>query len=845
MAAERRIKRPLRENSYFAFEQWQFPEDPEHRIIGRNVRPKEDVDRITGKGLFSHDIVLPGMLYAKWYISPYAHARVRKINIDNIKSMPGVHDILTCSDPDVQMVGSPEGLAAVSVFRTKDISMKRPDIAFVLPCEAFHEGQPVALAVAAESPDICDYALSKAGIEWEELPFVVDRDEAMRPGAPIAQLFRQQESNIVDPIAADLAPWLPWVSRETMGCERGDLRKGFEESDAIIEFELKTGINGWGGGGIEPFAAVAYLHEGHLDLWTRALLSAPISPGSIPGSGLNEHSMVAYAASLAGVSLSNVQVHIPYSGSSFGGINWNGNHAIPTLLATILSKRTGRPVMVLADWTSFSAITNEEAGHYWFRVGFKKDGTITALELKSNANWGTAGLVIPGCDKLYKSTAIRNCRCASIGFPYLNVPPAACYKHGSLEAIPFNEVFSRVAAALGKDPIEVALKNDGIFGNPMHPDGDHVKRTLGLPLRDSLVEVIEAGKSAINWGEKWHPPGTKRLPNGRYHGLGFAWLEEWRPAPSRPALPAARAVLNFSSDGTVLIRGLRVPIGNHEKSTYCQIVAEEAGLRYEDVTMDHEYNGSFLEPGNGARGLARNAAIMKELGVKAKIKILEVASEYFHKKAEELDVVDGIIFERMNSNNKISVADLVKIDYNKFSGEITADGESVIKASDASVTKNPYFGRQAAFLEVEVDPDTGKIDIKRLVIANDLGRVINPGSVAGQQYGGAYMGIGRAMTEEIVYDPNTGVKLNDNLTWHRVLTMADVFRVDAIAVETGLGYSAYGNIGVGEDPNALTRSLIRSAVHNALGVWVDEDPITPDRVLKALGKANLRAEASR
>jgi CO/xanthine dehydrogenase Mo-binding subunit len=836
MAAERRIKHPLRENSYFTFEQRQFPEDPEYRIIGRNV-PARDVDRIDGSGLFMRDISLPGMLYAKWHTSPYAHARVKRIDADGARSMKGVIDVLTCDDPDVR------DLFVLSFFDTQSANIKRPDLAFVLPCEAVYEGQPVGVAVAAETEALADEALRHVKVEWEELPFVVDQDEALRPDAPVAQLFRGQSGNAVDPAAAGLAPFAPWTPPGSTKCERGDLERGFREADRVIEFELRAGTNGWGGGGVEPLAALAYIHDGYLDLWTRANVNSPVLPGPVPM--IPEGTVVPLAAKLAGIPLNRVRVHVPYSGSSFGGINWNANHALPVALAVIFARRTGRPVMALADWTSFSGISNEESGHYWFKVGFREDGTVTAVWVRSNASWGTSALTIPGCDKLYKSTAIENCRCESV-FPYVNKAPVACYKHGSTEAIVFNEVFSRVAAALGKSPMEVALKNDGSFGRPMH-EMDEMKRKQGFPTRDSLREVVTAVREASGWDEIWHPPGTKRLPNGKYHGVGFAWLEQWRPAPVNSVAVGLSAGLHFMSDGTAVIKGLRNPVGNHEEDTYCQIVAEEAGLRYEDVVMDHEYNEASLEKPGGSAGLAMNSIIMKELGMNAKRRILEVAALHMGKKPEELEVLDSVVFERANPGNRISVADLVKLYPIKFAGGVWATGEKTVRASELPPTPMEvrYWGRQAAVLEVEVDPDTGKIDIKRLVIANDVGRVINPASVAGQQYGGAYMGIGRAMTEEIVYDPNTGVKLNDNLTWYHVLTMADVFRIDAIAVETGLGYGAYGNMGVGEDPNALTRSLLRSAVYNALGVWVDEDPITPDRVLKALGKANLRAEASR
>jgi xanthine dehydrogenase molybdenum-binding subunit len=140
-------------------------------------------------------------------------------------------------------------------------------------------------------------------------------------------------------------------------------------------------------------------------------------------------------------------------------------------------------------------------------------------------------------------------------------------------------------------------------------------------------------------------------------------------------------------------------------------------------------------------------------------------------------------------------------------------------------------------MEVEVDTETGEVDVVRVVTVNDVGRVINWEGCEGQQYGGAYMGVGRGRSEEVVHDPMTGVMLNGNLLNYKVPTMLDVGRIDTILVETGMGYGPYGVVGIAEDVATVVPALISPAVHNAIGKWVDGFPITPDKVLKALGKA--------
>jgi len=149
----------------------------------------------------------------------------------------------------------------------------------------------------------------------------------------------------------------------------------------------------------------------------------------------------------------------------------------------------------------------------------------------------------------------------------------------------------------------------------------------------------------------------------------------------------------------------------------------------------------------------------------------------------------------------------------------------------------PRLCRQAHFMEVEVDAGTGEVKVTRVVNVNDVGRVVNWEGCEGQQYGGSYMGVGRAMTEELIHDPMTGVMLNGNLLNYKFATMLDVGPIDTELGETGLGYGPYGLLGIGEDIGTVTPGLLIPGIYNATGKWVDELPATPERVLKALGKA--------
>jgi CO/xanthine dehydrogenase Mo-binding subunit len=228
------------------------------------------------------------------------------------------------------------------------------------------------------------------------------------------------------------------------------------------------------------------------------------------------------------------------------------------------------------------------------------------------------------------------------------------------------------------------------------------------------------------------------------------------------------------------------------------------------------------------------------------------------KKAEELDIKEGVIYEKTNPSNRMTLAEFVGP--SGAMGPLSSVvGEPVWAAKEGinyplrltppifehawHVQRGTYIGvrlrlcRQAHFMEVEVDTETGEVDIKRIVNVNDVGKAISIEGCHGQQYGGAVMAVGRGLTEEVVHDPNTGVMLNGNLLNYKIPTMMDIEDFDSILVETGMGYGPYGVVGIGEDVATIMPTLIGVAIHNAIGKWVERYPTTPDVVLKALGKA--------
>jgi len=554
-----------------------------------------------------------------------------------------------------------------------------------------------------------------------------------------------------------------------------------------------------------------------------------------------------------GTPMNKIKINSPYNGAMFGGWNWVDYSMIPTCISGIIAKRTGRPVKWLFNRRDDFTFGSMDAMAAKFTVGFKKDGTITAVKVRTIFE----NMAIQAVGHFFENTRVPNLESETVlvqvnkgpthALRCEQMPPSFCLTH----------VFNHVAAALSMDPTEVALRNDGVEGHDMAYLNDF-KKAGGFPVRDSLRECIEDGKRLFGWDEKWHEPGARKLPNGRMHGVSFTWTHEWDDTRG-----AAAAALMIQADGSANIIGLRSDVGVNAETAYCQIVAEELGMKAEDVffRQGDDTHLPLMTP-DGSCNLATNGYLMQKLGRLAKQKLLELATTEFNVieydvppafpgfAPGDLDVKDSVVFVRADPSNNKTVEEVVK-DLNGSIMRNKLDYAAIQHTSHAPVYvwawhRQGRFGieegrhrlcRQAHFCEVEVDSETGEIVVKNVLNVNDVGKAMSPEGVEGQQYGGTYMGIGRNRCEEYIWDEKTGVLLNGNLCDYKFATMNDIERVDTHIVETGMGYGPYGSVGIGEVVATVTTYLLEGAVYNAIGKWVDDAPLTPDKVLKAFGKA--------
>ena len=813
------------------FRPWAWRRPDSSSEAERKMTRQDARDRVSGEAVYTRDMRLPGMLVAKIMASPYAHARIASMDTRAAAALEGVRDVLSYDDPDIAF-DNVTGCSSASKYNI-----------LTLPGTGDFYQHPMGVAIVADSEEACDRALRLVKIEWEERPFVLDMEESLKPDAPkiMGEVIR------LDPSAREPNTVF------THEVEIGDVEKGFAEADKILEYKIKRAVNT--PAGVEAMVCIAQWRGDFLDLWlhhqhdmaeilsTESMPSVAwdlvgrdeatrpqISPGYRPASRNDPQPPFAH--------WSKITLTYPYQGSQFGGLSWLAYSYSFIRLAVILARRAGgRPVKLLYDESNFYC-GGDESGAYTCKVGARKDGTITAY------HWNMVGVRNPATDKTPECTAIRNAR-GTQQWAFTNRGYMESVRHGAPSCVPHNVMFDRVAAEFGLDPIEVALKNDGCAGHPWDWVTQYQEEN-GFPKRHSLREVVELGKKAIDWDRKWHPPGTRELAGKKMHGMGFMSISEW--GNGLAGILAGGYACLILRDGKVALVGMRCDPGIDTESGYRQCVAAEIGLKFEDTVIQERRSDNnvyhFAEPG-GSYGTISTTPQLILAARQLKRKILEQAvaprpqavSFFPGRNAEDLDIRDSMVFEKANPGNRRPVAEVA----NAFWNADPAIAHPVMPGligltSGGKPDSRLYFmSRQAHFLEVEVDTETGVVAVVNLVCVNDVGHVFNSRGAEGQQYGGAIMALGRNTTEEKVCCPRSGVGLNYDHIGYLLGTMNDYPVIQCILNESHLGYSSYGSCGIGENIGASLSGIVAGAVYNAIGKWILDFPITPDKVLKALG----------
>ena len=748
------------------------------RWIGtRPVRP-DGVDKVTGRARFGADAHLPNMLVGKVLRSPHAHARLKSIDVSRALALPGVKAVVTRDDfSDLPSEFVPAGEMLVNYRDVVRNVMAREKV--------LYEGHPVA-AVAAVGERAAKEALDLIAVEYEALPHVMDVEEAMAPDAPL--LHEDMITAGVEP-----APETPSNVAKVVEFGHGDVEAGFAEADMVVEREFRT--RPVHQGYIEPHSCVAsFSEDGQADLWCTT----------------QGHFVVrGHCAKLLGMEVSRLRVTASEIGGGFGG------KTVVYLepLALMLSRKSGNPVkMTMSREEVFRASGPAPGTCIRVRVGVRRDGRITAgeAELKYEAGAFQGSPVQPGCMCAFAPYDLPNVEVTGYDV-VVNRPKATAYRAPGAPQSEFavESVIDELAKAIGMDPVELRLKNaakegtQAAYGPTFGPVG--------------LVETLEAARAHDHYRAPLGPGQGRGVASGFWFNIGGETC----------------ANLNLGEDGTIALVAGTPDIGG-SRAALCLQAAEALGVDVETIRpliADTSSLGyTFLTGGSRtafASGMAVIEASKDMIGqlCKRAAKIWDIpvdAVEWVEGEARPAGANAGE-FE------PLPLADLAGL-AGKTGGPIV--GRAQINAQGAG----PSFGTHV--VDVDVDRETGRVEILRYTAVQDAGKAVHPGYVEGQMQGGAVQGIGWALNEEYVYDENGRLE-NPGFLDYRIPVCSDVPMIDTVIVEVPNPTHPYGVRGVGETPIIPPMAAIANAVEGALGIRFTELPMSPPRVLKAVDEARL------
>jgi len=727
------------------------------------------VDKVTGRAQYGADVYPAGLLHGKVLRSPHAHARILSIDTSKAEAHPGVSAVVTGSDFPLASLGK-EADGYQRLKSATDHIMASDKVLF--------KGHPVA-AVAASDAHVAEEALQLIKVQYEELPAVTNVLEAMKDGTQL--LHDDQHTAYLGELSEK-----PSNVAAHLFFEKGDVEKGFKESEIVVEREFRTETVHQGY--IEPHNSTAFWNaDGQLTIWC-----------STQGSFMIRNSV----CDVLRLPVSQVKVIPTEIGGGFGG----KITAYLESVAAVLSKKSSQPVKLLMTRSEVFEASGPAPGS-WMKVkmGAAKDGRITAahVTLAFEAGAYPGSPVMPGTTCSLACYDLENGRVEGYDV-VVNKPKTAAYRApGSPQAaFAVESVLDEICDKLGLDPLEVRLKNAAKEGT-RRVEGP-VARKIGL------VECLEAAKSHDHY---------KKPVQGKSRGRGVAcgfWMNRGFQSS---------VTMTVQYDGTISLLMGSVDIGG-TRASIAQQTAETLGIAYEDVhptVVDTDSIGFTFVTGGSRTSFATGLAAI-QAGEDVKEQMVQRAARIWDTPPEDVEYADGVLRHRSDPELKMGFKDLAK-QLGTTGGAIT--GRSNI---DPAGEGNGYA---VHVVDVEVDQETGKVDILRYTAVQDAGKAVHPSYVEGQMQGGVVQGIGWALNEEYFFD-GKGQMMNPTFLDYRMPTSLDLPMIDTVIVEVANPGHPYGVRGVGEVPIVPPMAAIANAVHRATGVRMSSLPMSPGKVLEAL-----------
>jgi len=739
-------------------------------VVGTRPIRHDGIDKVTGSAKYGGDVHPSGVLYGYILRSPFAHAKIKSINVENASRIEGVKAIVTHKDLKTRMN---EPLKAIESLNLKYLCDN-----VLASDKVLYKGHAIA-AVAAIDPHIAEEAGSLISVEYEVLPAVLTAPDAVKKDAPILHNFLETET------LAGKIPGPTNVAKRFV-FEQGDIQKGFDSADVVIErqFDAKTVHQGY----IEPHNAVAnWNQEGKLTIWCST--QAPFGVRA----NLNK---------IFGIGVSKIRVIPMEIGGGFGG-------KIPIYLepvAAILSKKTGRPVkMQMSRKDVFEGTGPTSGSRITVKIGAKWNGVITAADalLYYEAGAYPGSPVSAGAECIFAPYDLANVRIE--GFDVVvNKPKTAAYRApGATNAAMASEsLIDELSDKLGIDPIDLRLINAAQKGT---------RRATG-PIHNKIGvrELLEAMREHDHYKSPLLGPHR-----GRGVAIGF-WFNIGLPST---------CTISVTEDGKLNLSEGNPDIGG-TRTTIAMQAAEALHLDAHDVNpnvLDTDLIG-FTELTAGSRTTFATGYAAYEAALDIKRQMIRRLAQIWEVNPAEIDYVGRVFSNRKDTNMSIT--------FENLAGRLNTTGGPVI--GTGSVDPKGVGGSAAGnIFDLEVDPETGKITILRVTAFQDAGKAVHPSYVEGQMQGGSVQGIGWALNEEYCYDEQ-GIMANSSFLDYRLPTALDLPMIDTVILEIANPGHPYGVRGVGEASIVPPPAAIANAVRDAIGKRMTNLPMNPGAVLETI-----------
>jgi CO/xanthine dehydrogenase Mo-binding subunit len=751
----------------------------EHETVGRSVQRRDLLEKVTGAAIYTVDITPPGTLHAKVVRSAYAHAQIVRIDAEAALAMPGVVAVITAND-------------------IKDLYPRFghivPDHYILATGKVRYYGEPVALVVAETFAAAAD-AAAEVEVHYAELPAAMSVDEALAQSAPLVheEAFVVSADESFSAMAA--TPTLEEVTERTNVAHEvalgwGDVDAAFASAHLVVsnegmKFPMLYAY------AMEPYNAIATYADRQLHVISTA-----------------QHPFMVRTdlARIFDLPLARVRVQVPYLGGGYGSKSYTKVEP----LAAVGSWATGRPVKLVLDVEEAIYTTRADAAEINVRTAFDADGTILArdieLLLDSGAYADNSPLVLAkAANRCFGPYRIPNLRVRARSV-YTNTSPASSYRgFGAPQGSFAGEVnLDKAADLLDIDGDELRRRNLVDHGEEILPG----KRGLDADLKADLDLVVDSLR--------------RDASRSQSSGIGYAVT-----ASDAGAFPVSTAQVRLQTDGSVVVLSGSTEMGQGSRSTLAQIAAEELGVELDVVSVSQSDTATVAyERTTGAsRTTTLTGLALQRACADARSKAAEMAAEVFDWSADEIAQVRGGVCgpqERF-----IPFGEVIMRWFGANAGEIT--GVGLVRRDGATQKMPPFWECGIVGVEVDVDQETGEIDVRQLVTVADVGFAINPRAVEGQDLGAATQGMGIALFEELIYE---GPQLvNPNVVDYRVPRMRDLpAKIDTMIVERRDGVGPYGAKGAGEGALNPMAAAVASAVGRAIGKWPTQVPLTPERV---------------